>query len=44
MYHEIGALENATGMLPRFASVYIHDTENATSNRNTSTAATTLVP
>ena len=33
MYHEIGALEPATGMLPRFASVYIHDTEHATSNR-----------
>ena len=33
MYHQIGALETATGMLPRFASVYIQDTEYATSNR-----------
>ena len=33
MYHEIGALEPATGILPRLASLYIHDTEQATSNR-----------
>ena len=33
IYHEIWALEPATGMLPRFASLYIHDTKNATSNR-----------
>ena len=33
MYHEIGALEPATGMLRRFASVHIHDTEHETSNK-----------
>ena len=33
MYHEIGALEPATRMFPRFVSVYIHDTEHVTSNR-----------
>ena len=33
MYHEIGALLPATGMVPRYASVYIHDTERAASNR-----------
>ncbi len=33
MYHEIGALQPANGMYPRYASVYIHDTDHATSNR-----------
>ena len=34
MYHEIQALQPATRMLPRFASLYIHDTEHATSSRD----------
>ena len=33
MYHVIGAFEPATGMLPRFPSVIIHDTKHAPSNR-----------
>ena len=33
MYHEIGALQTTKGMLPRYASVYIHDTEYATKHR-----------
>ena len=33
MYHEIAALEAGNGMIPRYASAYIHDTEHATSNR-----------
>ena len=33
MYHEIGSFEHATGMLPQFASVYIHDAEHTTLNR-----------
>ena len=30
MYHKTDAFELATWMLPRFASVYIHDTEHPT--------------
>ena len=33
MYHEMGALIPPTGKKPRFAAVYIHDTEQATQNR-----------
>ncbi len=33
MYHEMGALIPPTGMRPRFAAVYIHDTEQAAHNR-----------
>ena len=33
MHHEIGAFDPATGMLPWFASLHVHDTEHATSNR-----------
>ena len=33
MYHDIGALEPVNGMIPRYASVYMHEMEHATSNR-----------
>ena len=33
MYHKIGALQPADGVFPRYASVYIHDTEHSTLNR-----------
>ena len=33
MYHAIGALRPPTGVMPRFASVYIYDTDHAASNR-----------
>ena len=33
MYHEIGALRPPTGLMPRFASVYMHATDHAASNR-----------
>ena len=33
MYHKIGAKGPANGMMPRYAPVYVHDTEHATSNR-----------
>ncbi len=33
MYNEIGALEPTDSMLPRYASVYIHDIEHAVTNR-----------
>ena len=33
MYHAIGALRQPTRVIPRFASVYIHDTDHAASNR-----------
>jgi len=33
MYHEMGTLSPPSGLKPRFASVYIHDTEHATRNR-----------
>ena len=33
MYHEIRALQPASGIIPRYAYVYINDTEYATLNR-----------
>ena len=33
MYHAIGFLRPPNGVIPRFASVYIHDTDYANSNR-----------
>ena len=33
MYREISALEPANGIMPLFASIYVHDTEHGTSNR-----------
>ena len=33
MYHEMRALQPASGIIPRYASVCVNDTEPATSNR-----------